>query len=102
MRICLIRATDVIRNQGALSKSFVKIYFQILTCQKRKEPVVMLKKNKNKILQEAAMFEQTGSGTRRVKGCSHLRGLSFVKFSPWILILHCQQKRGESCKECSD
>lgn len=46
MRICLIRATDVIRNQGALSKSFVKIYFQILSCQKRKEPVVMLKKNK--------------------------------------------------------
>lgn len=101
MHICLIHATDVIRNQGALSESFVKIYFQILSCQKRKEPVVMLKKI-NKILQEAAMFEQTGSRTCRVKGCSHLRGLSFVKFSTWILILQCQQKRGESCKECSD
>lgn len=100
MCICLIHATDVIRNQGALSKSFVKVYFQILSCQKRKEPVVMLKKIK--ILPEAEMFEKTGSGTCLVNGCSHLLDLSFIKFSKWILILQCQQKRRESLKECSD
>lgn len=89
MRICLIRATDVIRNQGALSKSFVKIYFQILSCQKRKEPVVMLKKIKIKSFRKlrcSSRQDQVHVALKAVLICGVYPSLNFQHGSSYFSV----------------
>lgn len=76
-RIFLTRAGDVIRNQGALSKFFFKVYFKVPSYQEWKEPVVKGKKT----LLEADSFGKMGSGICSVRDGAHLLGLSFIKFS---------------------
>lgn len=82
--IFLTRAGDVIRNQGALSKCFVKVDCKVPSYQEWKEPVVKGKKKqktKPTKLLEAESVGKMGSGICSVRDSAHLLGLSFIKFS---------------------
>lgn len=57
---------------------------------------------KKKTLLEAESFGKVRSGTSSVRDSAHLLGLSFIKFSAWILITYCQQKRRQSLGDYTD